>query len=166
MNGVAERLGQTLHRMANAILKDSGFPIQYWPELILTANYLRNRKPVVGRDITPFEADTGGHLFLGHLRRIGQRRVAQLCKPTTGWRHFQDHGRISRLMGYEANHIYCMVEASGKIMRYSNMGWIDNEIEAKKEHSSKLLASASKVSTPKFHKGRALQNSGNQQQYK
>ncbi len=71
MNGKAERLGQTLHRIANAILKDSSFAIRYWPELLLTANYLRNREPVVGRDIMPFEADTGRPPFLGHLRRIG-----------------------------------------------------------------------------------------------
>ena len=63
MNGEAERLEQTLHRIANAILKDSGFAIRYWPKLILTANYLRNREPVVGRDITLFEADTRRPLF-------------------------------------------------------------------------------------------------------
>ncbi len=53
--------------MANAILKDSGFAIRYWPEFILTTNYLQNREPVVCRDITPFEADTGRSLFLGYL---------------------------------------------------------------------------------------------------
>ena len=41
-----------------------------------------------------------------------------------------------------------MVEASGKIIRYSNVRWIDNEIEAKKEHSSGSLASASKRQPP------------------
>lgn len=148
MNGAAGRLGQTLHCMANALRKDSGFAIQYWPELILTANYLRNREPVVGRDITPIEVDTQRPPFLGHLRRIGQRGVAQLRKPATGWLHFQDHGRISRLIGYEGNHIYRMVEASGKIMRYSNVGWIDNEVEAKKEHPPEPLASASKRQRP------------------
>ena len=59
MNDEAEKLSQTLHRMANAILKDFGFAIRYWPELILTANYVQNQEPVVGRDITPFEVDTG-----------------------------------------------------------------------------------------------------------
>ena len=53
--------------MANALLKDSAFPIQYYPESILTANYLQNREPVVGRDITSFEADTRRPLFLGYL---------------------------------------------------------------------------------------------------
>ncbi len=40
MNGAAERLGQTLHKMASKMLKDSGFDLRYWSELVLTANYL------------------------------------------------------------------------------------------------------------------------------
>ncbi len=80
MNSEADKLGQTLHRIANAFLKDFGFAIQYGLKLILTVNYLQNREPVVGRDITIFEADNGRPLFLGHLRQIGQRRVTQLRK--------------------------------------------------------------------------------------
>lgn len=72
MNGAAERLGQTLHKMASTMLKDSGFNLRYWPELVLTANYFRNRGPVVGRSLTPYEADTGHKSLLGHLRRIRQ----------------------------------------------------------------------------------------------
>ncbi len=41
-----------------------------------------------------------------------------------------------------------MVEASGKIIRYSNVRWMDNETEAKKKHSSGPLASASKRQRP------------------
>lgn len=37
-----------------------------------------------------------------------------------------------------------MVEASGKVIHYSIVGWIDNEVEAKKKYSPELLASASK----------------------
>ena len=51
-------------------------------------------------------------------------------------------------MRYEGNHIYRMVEASGKIIRYSKVGLIDNEMEAKKDHSSEPLASASKYQRP------------------
>ena len=58
MNGKVEKLGQILNRIVNIIFKDSGFAIWYWPELILTANNVQNREPVVGRDITLFEADT------------------------------------------------------------------------------------------------------------
>lgn len=59
MNSAAERLGQTLHKMASIMLKDSGFDLRYWPKLVLTANYLQNRRPVVGRSLTPYEAGTG-----------------------------------------------------------------------------------------------------------
>ena len=59
MNGRATRLGQTIHRMANSLLSESGLPKKYWSELVLTANYLRNRMPVPGRDITPYESKTG-----------------------------------------------------------------------------------------------------------
>ncbi len=59
MNRRAKRLGQTIHRVANAILSESGLPKKYWSELVLTANYLRNRMPVTGRDITPYESKTG-----------------------------------------------------------------------------------------------------------
>ncbi len=74
--------------------------------------------------------------------------VAQLRKLTTGWRHFQDDGRISRLIGFESNHIYLIVKASGEIIRYSNEGWIINEMEAKKEYPSEPFASASKRQCP------------------
>lgn len=40
MNGTAEQLGQTLHKMASTMLKNSGFELRYWPDLVLTANYL------------------------------------------------------------------------------------------------------------------------------
>ena len=126
MTGEAEKLGQTLHCMANLLLKDFGFAIRYWPELILTANHLRNWESVVGRDITLFEAHTGRPHFLGHLQWIGERKLAQLPKPAIGWRYVQDHRRISRLIGYESNQIYQISEVSGKIIRYSNMGWINN----------------------------------------
>ncbi len=41
-----------------------------------------------------------------------------------------------------------MVEESGNIIRYSNVGWIDNEMEAKKEHPLEPLASALKRRRP------------------
>ncbi len=67
MNGASERLGQTLHKMGSTMLKDSGFELRYWPELVLTTNYLQNCGPVVGCNLTPYEADTGHKPILGHL---------------------------------------------------------------------------------------------------
>ena len=71
INGTAEQLGQNLHKMASIMLKDSGFELRYWPKLVLTANYLRNRGPVVGRKLTPYEVNTGHKPVLSHFRQIG-----------------------------------------------------------------------------------------------
>lgn len=48
MNGSAERLGQTIHKIASALLSESELAKKYWSEMVLTANYLWNRLPVTG----------------------------------------------------------------------------------------------------------------------
>lgn len=106
MNGSAERLGQTIHRMANALLSESGLSKKYWSEMVLTANYLRNRMPVTGRDITPYESKTGLQPQLGHLYRIGQRGYVQDQKPQTGWKKVTNRVTAATLVGYEGDHIY------------------------------------------------------------
>lgn len=58
MNGAAEHLKKALHGIASAMLKESGLPMKYWSEPILTSNYLRNWLSVVGRTIRPYEART------------------------------------------------------------------------------------------------------------
>lgn len=55
MNMPAERLRQTLHDMAIAMLKKIDLFMKYWLKLIFTSNYLRNRLSVVGRAITLYE---------------------------------------------------------------------------------------------------------------
>ncbi len=121
MNGVEERLGQNLHKMARSILKDSGFELRYWLELVLTANYLQNRGPVVRRNFTLYEADTEHKPILGHLWRIGQIGLSQARKPYTGWRHGQDEANCYRLIEYKCHHIYRMVDFEAKIKRYSRV---------------------------------------------
>ncbi len=93
INGAEERLGPTLHKMASTMLKNHRFELRYWPEMVLTANYLRNSGPVVGRNLTPYEADTWHKPILGHLRQIGQIGLSQAKKPHTGWRHWQDRAK-------------------------------------------------------------------------
>ena len=44
--------------------------IKYCAEMVLTANYLRNRQPTAGRSITPYESHTGSLPELGHLRML------------------------------------------------------------------------------------------------
>lgn len=73
MNDEREKLGETLHRIANALLKYSGFAIRYKPEIILIGNKFRNRESVLSRNNTSFEAETRRPSFLSHLQRIRER---------------------------------------------------------------------------------------------
>lgn len=125
-NGSAERLGQTLHRKAATMLKESNLDIKYWPEMFRTANYLRNHQPVTGKSITPFEASYGRPPQLGHLRRMGQIGYAQDRKPSTGSKKFQDWAIKCRLLGYERDHMYRMLMPGGYVMRYSNVAWTEH----------------------------------------
>ena len=126
MNGTAERLGQTLHKLASTMREGAKVDIKYWAEMVLTANYLRNRQPTAGRSITPYESHTGSPPELGHLRIIGQTGYAQNRKPSTGWKKFQERATKCTLVGYEGDHIYRMINPRGAVMRYSNVQWIDN----------------------------------------
>ena len=47
------------------------FPKNTGQRFVLTAKYLRNQTPVMGRDITPYESKTGLLPQLSHLCRIG-----------------------------------------------------------------------------------------------
>lgn len=125
------------------MLKDSGFGLRYWPEMVLTANYLRNRGPVVGWNLTPYEAHTGHKPLLGYLWKIGQVGLSQARKPHTGWQHWQDRAQRCRLIGYEGHYIYRMVNTEGKIKRYSRVAWIDDyENLHKRDRSHSLLPPA------------------------
>ena len=108
------------------MLKESNLAIKYWPEMIRTANYLRNRQPVLGKSITPFEASYVCRPQLGYLRRIEQIGYFQDRKPSTGWKKFQDRAIKCRLLGYEGIHIYRILIPGGSIMRYSNVAWTEN----------------------------------------
>lgn len=126
MNGASKRLGQTLHKKACKMMKNSGISMSYWPELMSTANYFCNWQPVTGRDITLYEANVGKKPQLGHLRQVGQYGYAQVWKPNTGWKKFQDRAVKCILLGYKGDHIYRMLTPANKVLTFSNVKWIDN----------------------------------------
>ena len=84
MNESAKQLGQTIHKMTNALLFESSLSKKYWFEMVLTANYLRNRMPVTRRHITPYESKTSFQAQLSYFCRIGQWGYAQNQKTQTG----------------------------------------------------------------------------------
>jgi hypothetical protein len=54
-NGKAERLNRTLMERVRAMLHNTNLPAKLWAECVSTANHVRNRSPVTGKDKTPWE---------------------------------------------------------------------------------------------------------------
>lgn len=70
-NGVAERYNRTVLTIARSIYYNTGLPEKLWPEVIATANYLRNRNITSVTGLTPYEALYGRRPTLTHLRQFG-----------------------------------------------------------------------------------------------
>ena len=113
-NGAAERLNRTLLDKVRPMLEDAHLPKSLWAEALATANYLRNRSPVSGRDKTPIELLTGTKPDVSHLRIFGiscyalipkqlRNKLAPTSEPgrligyppgTKGYKILLDSGRI------------------------------------------------------------------------
>lgn len=72
-NGKAERLNRTLMERTRSMLFDAYLPEDLWSEAVYTANYIRNRSPVSGKDKTPWELFTGNKPDVSNLRAFGSR---------------------------------------------------------------------------------------------
>jgi hypothetical protein len=72
-NGAAERLNRTLMDKVRPMLTGAGLPKYLWAEAVVTANNVRNRSPVTGRDKTPWELFFGTKPDVSHLRIFGAR---------------------------------------------------------------------------------------------
>jgi len=117
-NGKSERLGGVIWKKAKAFLKNSGLPLRYWPEMVNTANYVRNRSPCAPlANMTPFQAWSGSIPDLSHIRTPG----------TTCWTinrlhtKLQDDSTECKLLGFEGDHIYRLLHPSGKIITSSSV---------------------------------------------
>ena len=105
-------------------MEETGLNMEYWPQLIIAASYLRNRRPTQGRKLTPYEAKTGVKPDLRHLRPLGSYSWYLARKPNTRWKTSQDRTITkapTRLLGYEGDRIYKMLLANGRTFRTSKV---------------------------------------------
>ena len=107
MNGAVERLNQTILAKAKPLLHESGVAEKWWPEIFRTANYLRVRSPVTGKDITPFEAHIGYPPQIDHLPVLGSKGMAFVTKPKT---KLAKNSVPGILVGYEGDRIYSCLQ--------------------------------------------------------
>lgn len=54
---------------------------------------------------------------------IGTTGYAMIRKPQTGWKKFQSRSNLCTLLGYEGDHIYRMLNSTGKVIRASSVKW-------------------------------------------
>ena len=113
-NGKAERLNRSLLDKVRSMLIESGVPKRYWQEAVVTANYLRNRSPVAGKDKTPHELIWGMAPDVSHLRVFGCVAYAHDPKPVD---KLSPRGRKGTFMGYEpASKCFRILTAQNKMI--------------------------------------------------
>ena len=105
-NGKSERYIRTLEEGGQALLADSGLPMSFWLDAVLTRQYLCNRLPTstLPNNVTPFESITNGKKpDLSHLRVWGcdcyVAIPSELC-PKAGFKRFR-----AIFVGYEEHRI-------------------------------------------------------------
>ena len=99
-NGAAERLNRTLMDKVRPMLAATGLPKYLWAEAAVTANYLRNRSPVTGRDKTPYELFFRTKPDVSNLRTFGARVYALTPKQLRN--KLEDTSEPGRFIGYPA----------------------------------------------------------------
>jgi transposase InsO family protein len=113
-NGIAERLnGVILERLTEVLANMDGeeVPSTYWPILLQSVMYLRNRSPssVIGK--TPYEAWFGQSPDLAHLRTLGAKGFVGLKR--SGHRKLDPVSEPCRMLGYQGSTNYIVLTDSG-----------------------------------------------------
>jgi transposase InsO family protein len=79
-NGAAEQLNRRLLERARAQLADADLGPKLWAEVMLTANYTKNRTPASAHDKTPTEAFFGTKPDVSHMRVFGAQAYVHVPK--------------------------------------------------------------------------------------
>jgi transposase InsO family protein len=125
-NGAAERLNRTLLSRVRASLYDAGMPLKWWAEALVTANWLRNRSPVEGQEVTPIEAFYGYKPDLSRVRVFGCLGFAHL-PPQLRAHKLSNRAERCWLLGYDASGAYRVLLESGQVAIKRDVVWDESE---------------------------------------
>lgn len=105
LNGVAERLNQSLQRAGRAMLVDSKLDVKYWRLAAEAANAVRLRSPVRGLAATPHQLFTGVKPDASHMHVFGSKVYVHTPEPQRDHK-FSPTGRAGRFIGWEPDGNY------------------------------------------------------------
>jgi hypothetical protein len=114
-NGKAERLNLTLMDKVRTMLAASSVQPELWGEAVVTANYLRNRSPVTGKDKTPWELFFGNQPDVSNLRTFGAQAFVHVPKEKRTKLDFKSEEGIMVGYGYPSTKGYRILMPDGSI---------------------------------------------------
>src|SRR5882724_7244446 len=120
------------------MLKDSDLRKDLWGEALITHVYLRNRCPssVLPNNITPYEKVFGHAPFIGHLRMFGSKCYIKI--PDKNRSKLEDKARECRLIGFEGDSIYVVVDPSQKKLRSRNVIFTEDQSNRNNKEGSPI----------------------------
>src|SRR5882724_9234832 len=109
------------------MLKDSDLRKDLWGEALITHVYLHNRclSSVLPNNITPYEKVFRHPPFTGHLRMFGSKCYIKI--PDENRSKLDDKARECRLIGFEDDSIYVVVDPSRKKLRSHNVIFTEDQ---------------------------------------
>ena len=107
------------------MLKDSELGRDLWAEAISTHVYIRNRCPssILRNGITPYERVFGHAPSIGHLQVFGSKCFIKVLDETRT--KLDDKAKECRLLGYEGDSIYIVIDADQKKQRSHNVIFVE-----------------------------------------
>src|SRR5882724_4875498 len=121
LNGRAERRNRTHIEGTRTMLKDSELGKDLWAEAIATHVYIRNRCPssILINGMTPYEKVFGHAPLISHLRVFGSKCFIKV--PDENRTKLDNKAKECRLIGYEGDSIYVVVDAEKRKLRSRNV---------------------------------------------
>src|SRR5882672_2729442 len=125
LNGRAERRNRTHIEGARTMLKDSDLGKDLWGEALSTHIYIRNRCPssILPGNITPYEKVFAQMPCINHLHIFGSKCFIKVPNETRS--KLDDKAKECRLIRYEGDSIYVVVDADKKRLHSHNVIFIE-----------------------------------------
>lgn len=136
-NPISERGNRITTEKARAMLFQSGLPLSYWGEAVITAVYLENL--IVSKAanmISPYEALTGRKPKITHLHPFGCLAIANIPKQQRK-NKFAPTGTRCVLLGYsEGNNNYKLMEIQTKRIIFTHNATFNESVFPMKDCNS------------------------------